>query len=237
MRFRDFLISLGICWTSVAQAQEYERLDHLRSVVYERIQQAYLERYEQDELEQNIEIQVSNLDARLKLNKCDIPIDARIASPNTYANNITVKLSCNSAQRWSIYVPAAINQYAIVAVAAHSLARGHIVTESDLEFARMNIRSSGAGLIKDPDRIIGKQLKRSLQTGNPLRLSHLKLPHVVKKGQKVSLQVKHKSLSVVANGMAMDNGEVGQQIKVQNANSKRIVDAVVVAPGVVEVQY
>lgn len=186
-------------------------------------------------MENNVEIEVSNLDARLKLTKCSQPIDSSVAVPRAYGNNLTVKLACNGAQRWTIYVPARIHVYADIAVANRNLQRGDILDQSDVKFVRMNTSAGGSGHIEDPQRLLGKELKRPLRSGEPVRLSHLTAAEIIKRGDRVQLEARNKSVSVVVGATALSDGRMGDQIRVENSNSKQVVDATVVGPGRVEI--
>lgn len=181
-------------------------------------------------------IRVSNLDPRLRLAACEQPLDMRIASPQPYGRNISVKVSCQTPKSWAIYVPTQIEQYAEVAVLSRSLARGSVLNQDDLSLTRMDLGQAGYGYLVDLQRAVGMELKRPLQAGETVRLSHLKRPQLVKKGDRVVLEANTGHISVVTVGQAMDSGREGEQIKVRNGKSERVVDAEVIGPGRVRVQ-
>lgn len=183
----------------------------------------------------NLEVAVSNLDARLRLNKCSAPLRQEITSPRPFGSNLSVKVNCDGAKPWTIYVPARVDVYAEVVVLARSLNRGTVITEDDVVLKRMNIAQAGFGNIRDLSQVVGMELKRRLQAGEPVRLSHVKLPQVVRRGDKVTLEAATGSILVITNGTALANGQVGDQIQVRNEKSKRVVDAEVIAPGKVRV--
>lgn len=179
----------------------------------------------------DIEVAVSNLDPRLRLSKCNAPLRQEITSPRPYGSNVSVKVNCDAPKPWTIYVPARVDTFAEVAVLARSLARGSILTEDDVVLRRMSTSQGGFGLVLDPQQVIGKELKRRLEAGDPVRLSHIKAPLVVRKGDRVLLEASTSGVSVVTTGTALANGEVGEQIRVRNEKSARIIDAQVTAPG------
>lgn len=181
------------------------------------------------------EITVSNLDPRLQLRACDTPLRKTITSPRPYGTNVSVKLQCNDSKRWTIYVPAQIDQFAEVAVLSRSLSRGSVISEADITLTTMNTAKAGFGHIRDPERAIGMQLKRPLQAGEPLRISHLRAPEMVKKGDRVTLEASTVGVTVITAGKALGKGQLGDQIQVRNTKSDRVVDAEIIAPGRVKV--
>lgn len=237
MNLRVFLALWFSCFSCVCVAQDFYTVEELKALVQKRIEHHYRAQFSNKDLQNNMSINVSNLDARLRLKRCEQDLEASINQTNSYANNLSVKVSCRGSQPWSIYVPASVERFEQVAVASKSLARGHIVTQEDISFVRMAIGQAGAGYVVDAERLIGLQLKRSVQSGHPIRLSHTGQPKVVKKGDKVLLEASNQLVSVMVNGFALASGELGEQIRVQNASSKRIVDATVIAPGRVQVNF
>lgn len=230
MGYRLFFCCIFLLFTATTQAEEIESPEALRSQV-----EAYLQDMLADEYmgvaSDDIEIAVSNLDARLRLSKCASPLRQEITSPRPYGSNVSVKVNCDAPNRWTIYVPARVDTFAEVAVVARSMDRGALLTQNDVVLRRMSTSQGGYGLVLDAQQVIGKELKRRLEAGDPVRLSHIKAPLVIRKGDRVVLEASTSGISVVTTGTALANGEVGEQIKVRNEKSDRIVDAEVVAPG------
>ena len=134
-----------------------------------------------------------------------------------------------------MYVPAKVEIFANVVVASQNLQRGDILQEADLITLKMNTSHAGYGHVEKMERLLGMELKRAINSGAPIRLSHVKSPDIVKKGEKVQLTARTRGLAVITSATALANGHAGEQIRVQNSESKRVVDAMVVAPGAVEI--
>lgn len=233
MRHRVFLILLCITgFTNKLYAEQVSSAEIAQEV------DAYIRNILSNEKQHpsdDYKVVVSNLDPRLKLKACEHSLNMRVASPRPYGSNLSVKVSCKAPKKWTIYVPAHIEQYADVAIVSRSMQRGSIISTDDVVLSRQNVAQVGKGYLRDPQRAVGLQLKRPLQSGQPLRLSHLKEPQIVKRGDKVILEAGNKSINVVTIGHALNAGQLGEQIKVRNEKSQRVVDATVVAPGKVRV--
>jgi flagella basal body P-ring formation protein FlgA len=230
MAYRLFFCCIVLLSAMTAHADDVESPEALRSQV-----EAYL----QDTLKgeymgvaaDDIAVAVANLDARLRLAKCASPLHQEITSPRPYGSNVSVKVNCGSPKPWTIYVPARVETFAEVTVAALSLARGAVLTQEDVVLRRMSTNQGGSGLVLDPQQVIGKELKRRLEAGEPVRLSQIKAPQVIRKGDRVVLEASISGVSVVTSGTALANGVVGEQIRIRNEKSARIVDAEVIAAG------
>lgn len=230
MGHRVFFASVLLLIARICLAEQIESPDELRRQVETYLQTALRDEYVGIH-PGDIEISVTNLDARLRLAQCHAPLRQEIASARPYGSNLTVKVSCDAPNPWSIYVPARVSTFAEVAVVLRSLARGEVLSADDVMLKRMNTSQGGSGLIQDLSQVIGKELKRRLDMGEPVRVSQLKSPLVIRRGDRVILEASTASISVVTSGTALGNGEVGDQIQVRNEKSKRVVDAEVIAPG------
>jgi flagellar basal body P-ring formation protein FlgA len=226
------------CWLALAGcsalAESFADPEDLRRQVEAFLQNELREEYP-DAGEQDVEITVSNLDPRLKLPQCDAQVQHSVTSPRPYGANISVKTHCSGNNAWTFYVPARIDVYAEIAVMARNLERGSILTAADVGLNRMNISQAGSGHTHEFNEVLGKELKRSLHAGEPVRLTHLKAPQVVRKGDRVVLEARGSGVSVVTSARALANGQIGDQIQVQNEKSQRVIDAEVVAAGRVRV--
>ena len=230
MGHRVFFAGMLLLIASIARADGIESPDSLRGKVEAFLQSALRNEYVGIKPE-DLEIAVGNLDSRLRLSQCEAPLRQEIASARPYGSNLTVKVNCNAPEPWSIYVPARVQTYAEVAVVVRALPRGTVLSADDVMLKRMNTSQGGSGLIQELPQVIGKELKRRLDVGEPVRMSQLKAPQVIRKGDRVILEAGTASISVVTTGTALANGQVGDQIQVRNEKSKRVVDAEVTGPG------
>lgn len=237
MKYCGFLlIGLGAL-ARLAWATETLPPEQLRTQVHDFLYATFQQQLPPDRPEDYLAVQVSNLDARLNLPACEQDPEITISSPQPYGSNITVRVSCTSGSRWSIFVPARIELYADVAVLTRNLGRGDVITPQDVQLRRMNTAQAGFGHIEDIERVVGMELRRPLRSGETVRLSHLLVPEIVRRGDSVILEAQNGGLSVVMEGTALANGKVGDQIQVRNSTSERVVDATVVGPGRVRVNF
>lgn len=233
---RGFLVLVFASLFSIHTiAFEVQDLRDLKQQVLQFTENHYREAYGDKAFENNVEIIVNALDSRLRLAKCDNNLTFKVIEPPHNAHNITVKTSCTTDQRWTVYIPATVNVYEDIVVVNRSLARGDILQDEDLSYKRINVAVIGRGIVNDITSVHGLELKRAIRAGESLRHTFLKKPDVVLKGQQVVMSTQSRFLSVETTGVALVNGHVGERIKVKNDRSNRIIDAEVVAPGRVSV--
>ena len=128
--------------------------------------------------------------------------------------------------------PAMASEVRIV-VPAHDIARGDVISESDLTFGAANGDALMAGTVTTMHALDGMQARRVLRAGEALQASDVRRPVVVTKGQTVTMQFSAPGVELTAMGRAMSEGGVGDTVTIQNPASFRMISAIVVSPGTV----
>lgn len=192
----------------------------------------YLER---GAIEGRSEVTVNSIDPRLRLARCDRDLTTTLQSPAQPLGRVTVQVRCEGSSPWTVFVPAQVKLYRSVLVAARPLKRDSLLSADDLVLAERDTGLLSQGYLTDPAQVMNTKLTRALLPDQIVTPSHLQLAEVVKKGDQVVITAQNPSVSVRMPGEALSNGAPGQQIRVRNLNSQRVVKARVVGPGQVEV--
>ncbi len=237
MIHRAFLLALALPLAAPAHAAKWQSHEALKQQVHSFIEQQLQAERMQPLSPERFQIHVNNLDGRLRLAECEDKLELAVTSPPPIGHQVTTRVSCIGETPWTIYLPVRIDLFAEVSVASRNLERGQVITEADVEVRLMNIAQAGNGFTEDTERLVGMTLKRPLRAGETLRLSHLQPTKVVARGDKVVVEARSNGLTVVAEGSALAAGHVGEQIRVRNLQSNRVVSATVVAAGRVEIVY
>jgi len=122
-----------------------------------------------------------------------------------------------------------------IAIVTSAMRRGKILNEQDVELRYQDI-SKIKNPIFDLSAIIGKRLERSVRLGDPLQTNQVEFPPVIKRGERVVIQVESQGLMLSAAGEAKQDGQTGETIQVMNSNSHKQIRCQVVAPGLVKVE-
>ncbi len=180
-------------------------------------------------------VTAGDLDTRLRLSRCQEPLETFTPSGRSNISRITVGVRCNSEKSWTLYVPVSISIQKEIAVATRELSRGQVLTHKDVRLEERDVAPLRRGYFQSQEEVIGKKLKRSIRMSDPITPPKITTPVAVKRGSKVMILASTGAIQVRMNGKALDNGSVGERIKVENQNSRREIEATVVGPGMVEV--
>ena len=179
----------------------------------------------------NPEITRTQLDNRTRLAACPGPLMAEPTHRSFRGGRLTMKVSCEHEISWSIYVPVSVTSDMTVVRLNRSLPRGTILSKHDLQALLVKRSPAHLPLIDQVEEAIGSALKRPLTAGTELQHSMLEAPVVVKRGDQTVIAAGNAQLSVRMTGKALQDGAIGEQIRVQNLASKRTIQGEVQADG------
>ena len=178
---------------------------------------------------------IAPLDSRLTLPSCEQQPEVFIPRGALKAGRNTIGLRCNSGKRWTIYSSVNIKIYQPILILTRSLSRGEILTPQHITYQKMDLALLRQGYLDTPGSILNRQAKRNLAKGAVLLPRLFEMPDWVKRGETVKIQASNPRFQISMNGVALMNGKKGQNIRVRNTRSKRIVQARVTHPGEVTV--
>lgn len=150
------------------------------------------------------------------------------------SSRFSIIFSVDGRVRKNMSIRGKVEAMAPVVVAAENLRKGTILAPGHLAMSSRDIASLKAPWL-NPQEIIGKKLTVSAKAGSVISKHHVAFPPVVKKGELVRIILRQGSLLLTASGIARSDGLQDQTIRVQNAESQKIVYCRVAAPGIVEV--
>ena len=182
-----------------------------------------------------VDVAVSPLDSRLKLQACTAPLDVFLNTNSRPQGRVTAGVRCAAPKPWTVYVPAAISIYQDVIAAARPLPRGYALTTADLKKVRINISGKRMPYYAQEDQVVGMILRRSIRSGAILLSNQLEQRNLVHRGEQVTLLAETNGLQVRMKGKALSDGAQGDVVQVKNLSSQRIVEGVVTQIGLVQV--
>ena len=181
------------------------------------------------------EIKIGTLDSRLKLKKCNKPLQAFLPNGSRDMGKITIGVKCKGTNPWSLHVPVTISVFKKVLVASRQLQKGTVLTESDIKLKKIDLAKLHYGFFEELKQGTGKKLKRRLLAGAVLTPAILKNPQLIRRGQKINIMAQSGRMMVRMEGKALANGAVGERIKVMNVKSGKKLEGVITSSGEVKV--
>ena len=173
---------------------------------------------------EDIQVVTGQLDRRLRLNQCSVPLEAYSPGYEIRQGLSTVGVRCNDGKPWSF----SIKSFKEVAVLKHAVLRNAILTEDDIVFQKFNVNRLSSGYFDNINELKGKVLSQNLSEGAILTKHMVKTPMAIKQGQLVTLIAKNEAIEVRMEGKAMSKGAIGERIKVKNLKTKRIVEGIII---------
>lgn len=226
------MLTFGYSICSAANATLPEQLIGASQSFLEQAVGNYLQR---SNIQGRHEIQINRLDPRLRLPQCNQELSISLESPAEPIGRVTLRVRCNGSSPWTVFVPGQVRLYREVVTAVRPLKRDAILTASDLAMAERDVGLISQGYLNALKQAVGKKLTRPLLPDQVLTPAYLQPAEVVRRGDQVVISARSGSISVRMPGEALSDGTIGQQIRVRNQRSNRVVRARVTGPGQVEV--
>lgn len=179
-----------------------------------------------------IEARAGNIDSRVFATDCPTELVTSSSSSRT-SSNMTVLVECPQ-DNWRLYVPVRVVTTGPQVAALAGLPRGHLITASDVTLAYVDINRSRRQGFTDINQVVGSKVKRTIRTGSTIERGDV---CVVCRNEEVMIKAERNGMTITTKGTALSDGSVGEQIRVKNNKSNRIIDASVSGIGEVSVQF
>ena len=114
-----------------------------------------------------------------------------------------------------------IETMSIIAL-GRSMSRGDVIMPRDIITITVPVNAA-SGFFFNPEDIVGRKLKSSVTAKNPIQARHLKPKWLVEEDDEVVIQNQAGGISVNMVGLALENGQYGEWIKVQNVSSGIVI--------------
>ena len=183
-----------------------------------------------------IDIEVDRLDPRLRLASCSVPL---AATPNAQAQTpgrVSVNIRCDGDVSWSVFVQVLVREQRNVAVATAGLPAGHALVASDVALEPRWLTAPNASYIEDTTQLSGRLTTRPFAAGAPLVTQGFKTPRAIRRGAHITVALATGAVAIRTNGIALQDGAIGDRIQVRNDTSQRIVEGVIAEDGSVVVR-
>lgn len=180
-------------------------------------------------------LEAAPLDSRLRLADCASPLEASLPGNRPLGARVSVSVHCPVPGGWTVRVPVKVKLFTQVLVTTRPLARGDGLGAADVHEEERDVATLAYGYIAGLDQVGGRALARPLNAGTVLTPGMLAGRQAVRIGDAVSMEASVDGVVIRAEGVAMGAGDMGSRVRVRNASSGKVLDAVVSGPGVVAV--
>ncbi|MGJ8692807.1 MAG: flagellar basal body P-ring formation chaperone FlgA [Thalassotalea sp.] len=191
-------------------------LSEVESLAKNHLEEKYLSGQKSDE---KITISEPKLDPRIQIKDCDSELTVNILE-NQNSRNINVKISCDAPSLWQIYLPIKIETQLPVLIVTTNLNKGSILDRENTDIEYISEYKIRGETLTSFDGILGAKLTRNLQKGNAIYSKNICL---VCKGDKVNIIATSTTFQIKTEGSALTSGTIGEQVRIKNTRSGKII--------------
>ncbi len=157
--------------------------------------------------------------------------------PQSGRQIVWLAVRVNGQEQAKVKLTGDIQLFGNVVCLSRALRRHAILSLDDVEIVQKNISILGADFIADPQLVIGRELRTTLQPGATLYGRLLKNPTMVSRGALVSILARSGALTIKAAGQIKTSGALGDIVQVKNLMSRHEIYARVISPSEVQVEF
>jgi flagella basal body P-ring formation protein FlgA len=180
------------------------------------------------EPQQPIAVPAGMVDVQVSAARSDEPLGRRVFQIHLAVNGRFIKTVDATAD------VAAIQE---VVVPVRPIKMDEQIETEDVTTDRIVLFDLKQPYVTNPAEVIGKAAIRPLAAQSAIRITAVRRPFAVHKGDRVTIEARQGNLSIQTVGVTKSHGEMGQTITVSNVDSGKELRATVVAPGVVRVTF
>ena len=189
-------------------------------------------------LAHRVDIDIGQLDPRLRIDACAVPLETGMNLQQEPVGRITVRVDCRDpAQAWTRYVPATVRVFEPVLVSTRSIDRGELLSDADMTLQSMDLSRLRQAVLRDPDTARGMEARRRIAAGTPLTHGVLAAPLLIERGDTIILSAQRGTVRIQNQATALQSGELGERINVRNERSNRTMQAIVTGPGEARIEF
>lgn len=123
-----------------------------------------------------------------------------------------------------------------IAVAKRNIAKGEKIGEADFEMMKQDVALMPKKFFIESKSLLGKEARMGIAPGRAILSWMVREEPVVRKSGLITLLSRWGSVRVQASGLALEDGSIGDKIRVQNKTSTKVLRGKVVGPSLVEVE-
>jgi flagella basal body P-ring formation protein FlgA len=179
-----------------------------------------------------VHAQAARPDPRLRLPDCDRPLTASLPA-DIRGPKISVRVACQGAVSWSVWVPVRAETDGPVVVARRPLVPGTVLTEDDLATVRRRIPGLPGCCAAEAGTLLGQRVRRPVPADAPVPLQSLEAAPVIRRGDPVTVIATAPGFEVRSAAVALGDARVGDVIRVRHEGSLKVVQARADSRGVV----
>lgn len=219
----SLVFGLLVLNTATAEANQEHSGQH--ALLSHSVSEYVLSQVEQNDSERvqspnrSTKVKVFPIDKRVTIPQCPQGFQFAMATERKTQSYQTVKVSCPETS-WYLFVNAQVEQYQQVVVTAEMVSPDAILTQQNLTVADIKIQSLRNSTFLNVEQLVGARIKYRVRPGQPITPNMI---CYVCKGDLITLSAESNGLRISTKGVAQQDGNIGDTIRVKNSRSEKVV--------------
>jgi flagella basal body P-ring formation protein FlgA len=187
----------------------------------------------------DVEIEISNAALRLYVaadQPATVGVEGLIFDESSGRFTATVAAPAELPTAERTRVTGRVHQMVEIPVLAERKRTSDVIGEDDITWVDVRATNVGRATVTDAHELIGKAVRRTLRPNAPIRANDVRRPLMVPKGSLVTMALKTPMMQLTVKGKALEDGAIGDVVRIANLQTRTIVDAVVTGAGQVAVE-
>jgi len=217
MNKRLFILTLLLLTNDIANAADingYEKLNSIQNTA-----KIFLEEKTISADTKDVELNIGQIDPRLKLKKCDQPLIAFLPQGSKTFGKLSVGVRCSGTVPWKIFLSATVYHYQTVVIANNSLAKGKLISKQDLGYKRVKVSNFRKQPAVDSSQVVMTSPRRFIRAGSIIYTNNICM---ICKGNRVNVTAGSAYFSINLEAEALADALDGEMVKLRNSKSRRI---------------
>lgn len=123
-----------------------------------------------------------------------------------------------------------------IPVLRKAVSPGDVISAEDVGWIEIPARRVTQNLVMTREQIVGMAPRRAIRPGVAIRTNNISRPIAVAKGALVTMRIRHTYMQLTATGRSLDEGSLGDVIRLVNPKSHVTVHGVIVGPNEVRIE-
>ena len=148
----------------------------------------------------------------------------------------SIEIACmdeNNNEEWSQEVKAQYTALYPAVYATKDIVVGEKLTRRDLEIRYISYRKINKNNYKNIDQVLNAKATRKIKANKAIRHQNVCL---ICKGDQIKIKIESINFSLIANGIALQNGNKGETINIVNQENDKQLQGIVLSEKIVEIR-
>jgi flagella basal body P-ring formation protein FlgA len=149
---------------------------------------------------------------------------------------VPVQVIVDDIPKEKIFLRTRVSVFDNIVVAKKRLKRGDVLSSAEAGVEERDVAVLNSDVIKDMNLVLGREVKTFVTSGNPIYSWMIREKPFVKKTEKVKILAGTQNVLVSVDGIALEDGNMGSEVKVRNTASGKEVIGEVTGTGEVTIK-